>query len=151
MLPLVPLGGIGFLWGSLRPLYHTAIHQAIDDADRTTLVSAENLLANLLEAVVCLTIQSTVWLRHTGRLTTHVPESAPALILRKFRTYMRLRWVSMLYNLQVVLPIAFVQDRLGLLSGFMSIAPLLFITYSVLALMLTSSQAKADKEERKSK
>ena len=52
VLPLVPLGGLVFLWGCLRPLYHTAIHQAIDDADRTTLVSAENLLANLLEAVV---------------------------------------------------------------------------------------------------
>ena len=52
ILPLIPLGGIVFLWGCLRPLYHTAIHQAIDDADRTTLVSAENLLANMLEAVV---------------------------------------------------------------------------------------------------
>ena len=52
MLPLVPLGGLVFMWGCLRPLYHTAIHQAIDDADRTTLVSAENLLANMLEAVV---------------------------------------------------------------------------------------------------
>lgn len=52
MLPLLPLAALVFLWGCLRPLYHTAIHQAIDDADRTTLVSAENLLANLLEAVV---------------------------------------------------------------------------------------------------
>ena len=60
MLPLVPLGGLVFMWGCLRPLYHTAIHQAIDDADRTTLVSAENLLANMLEAVV----------RYKHRLTT---------------------------------------------------------------------------------
>ena len=55
-LPLLPLGALVCVWGALRPLYHTAIHQAIDDADRTTLVSAENLLANLLEAVVILPI-----------------------------------------------------------------------------------------------
>ena len=43
---------------------------------------------------------------------------------------------------QVVLPIAFVQDRLGLLSGFLSIAPLLLATYSALAVQLTASQRK---------
>jgi hypothetical protein len=49
---------------------------------------------------------------------------------------------------QIVLPIAFVQDRFGLLAAFLSMAPLLVATYTVLALALTSSQAE-EKERKK--
>ena len=66
--------------------------------NRTTLVSAENLLANLLEAVV-------------------------------------------------ILPIAFVQDRLGLLAAFGTAAPLLMGTYLVLAIGLTMGGGAGDKQK----
>jgi hypothetical protein len=36
-LPLLPLGGLVWLWGCLRPLYHTAIHQAVDDEGLSSL------------------------------------------------------------------------------------------------------------------
>ena len=51
VLPLLPLGGLVWLWGCLRPLYHTAIHQAIDDADRYSLLLAACRL--LLKKIAC--------------------------------------------------------------------------------------------------
>lgn len=87
---------------------------------RTTLVSAENLLANLLEG-------------------EYTPPS-----------HRDLRDISerlLVPAAVVILPIAFVQDRLGLLAAFGTAAPLLMGTYLVLAIGLTMGGSADDKKK----
>ena len=112
-LPLLPLGALVCVWGALRPLYHTAIHQAIDDADRTTLVSAENLLANLLEAVVILPIAAVQdRLGLLAAFATAVRPSPPSLrCCAVVRTYGLFRFASSTSHAVVVLRIVCLHRR----------------------------------------
>ena len=133
-LPLLPLGALVCVWGALRPLYHTAIHQAIDDADRTTLVSAENLLANLLEAVVILPIAAVQ--DRLGLLAAFAAAVRPPCPLRSavvlLTTDGRFRFVSCTFTLWCAE------------GGFVQ-APLIFVTYAGLALAVRlGRKTKAD-------
>ena len=90
-LALVGMGVCCSVWGALRPLFHTELHMLLEADNRATVLSAENLLANLIIAAV-LPLLGAV---HDGvGFHTAVLISGPVLV----GVHSVLRWLALNYD-----------------------------------------------------